>query len=65
MLRRPDYKRLSQLRRMFPDTPVMALTATATPRVRSDILHQLGLRVSAVKWWVDGAERRGWGREQE
>src|SRR5207244_8117157 len=29
---------------LFPQTPLMALTATATPRVRSDILKQLRLR---------------------
>lgn len=38
---RPDYKRLHVLRARFPDANVMALTATATPRVRMDILHQL------------------------
>ncbi|KAF0288588.1 Bloom syndrome [Amphibalanus amphitrite] len=54
---RPDYKRLSELRRLFPDTPVMALTATATPRVRSDILHQLGLRLTGVKWFVSSFNR--------
>ncbi|XP_032820002.2 recQ-like DNA helicase BLM isoform X4 [Petromyzon marinus] len=38
---RPDYKRLSELRRRFPTVPIMALTATATTRVQTDILHQL------------------------
>ncbi|XP_052008595.1 recQ-like DNA helicase BLM isoform X1 [Xyrauchen texanus] len=38
---RPDYKRLHELRRMFPNVPIMALTATATPRVQKDILNQL------------------------
>ena len=32
---RPDYKKLSSLRINYPDVPFMALTATATPRVRS------------------------------
>ena len=32
---RPDYKKLSTLRINYPDVPFMALTATATPRVRS------------------------------
>jgi len=41
---RPEYRRLAQLRELFPQTPLMALTATATPRVRSDILKQLRLR---------------------
>jgi len=40
---RPEYRQLSGLRRRFPDTPFMALTATATERVRSDIVTQLGL----------------------
>ena len=40
---RPDYRALSELRTEFPDTPVMALTATATERVRQDIVDQLGL----------------------
>ena len=40
---RPDYRALSELRTEFPDTPLMALTATATERVRRDILEQLAL----------------------
>ncbi|XP_063053584.1 recQ-like DNA helicase BLM isoform X2 [Engraulis encrasicolus] len=38
---RPDYKRLNELRQKFPRVPIMALTATATPRVQKDILNQL------------------------
>ena len=41
---RPEYRRLAQLRELFPQTPVMALTATATRRVQSDIVRQLRLR---------------------
>lgn len=41
---RPEYRQLSDLRRLFPDLPFMALTATATDRVRSDILTQLRLK---------------------
>ncbi|KAI4905292.1 hypothetical protein NFI96_022712 [Prochilodus magdalenae] len=40
---RPDYKRLHELRQKFPNIPVMALTATATPRVQKDILNQLAM----------------------
>ena len=40
---RPDYRALSELRTEFPDTPVMALTATATEQVRRDIVEQLAL----------------------
>ena len=38
---RPDYRNLQTLRDDFPDTPMIALTATATERVREDILQQL------------------------
>ncbi|XP_066491804.1 recQ-like DNA helicase BLM [Tiliqua scincoides] len=38
---RQDYKRLSLLRKKFHSVPLMALTATANPRVQKDILNQL------------------------
>ncbi len=41
---RPEYRELKKLRIHFPDVPVMALTATATERVRTDIIKQLQLR---------------------
>jgi ATP-dependent DNA helicase RecQ len=41
---RPEYRQLAQLRPLFPDVPLMALTATATERVRGDIVKQLHLR---------------------
>src|SRR3954452_17889576 len=41
---RPEYRELRKLRTHLPDIPVMALTATATERVRTDILKQLKLR---------------------
>src|ERR1051326_6660866 len=41
---RPEYRKLAELRGLFPETPIMALTATATERVRADILQQLHLR---------------------
>ena len=41
---RPAYRELASLRRVCPTAPVIALTATATERVRADILSQLGLR---------------------
>jgi len=41
---RPEYRELEKLRQHFRDAPVMALTATATERVRADIVKQLQLR---------------------
>ena len=41
---RPEYRELKKLRAQFPDVPIMALTATATKRVRDDIVKQLKLR---------------------
>jgi ATP-dependent DNA helicase RecQ len=41
---RPEYRQLAKVRDTLPDTPVMALTATATTRVREDIVRQLHLR---------------------
>ncbi|XP_071610150.1 recQ-like DNA helicase BLM isoform X1 [Heliangelus exortis] len=38
---RQDYKRLNMLRRRFRSVPMMALTATANPRVQKDIQNQL------------------------
>jgi len=40
---RPDYRNLRKLRTHFPAIPIIALTATATERVRKDILGQLKL----------------------
>ena len=52
---RPDYRALSDLRTQFPQTPVMALTATATERVRQDIVEQLTLYDGAQ--FVSGFDR--------
>src|SRR5467141_4227327 len=41
---RPDYRQLSRLRTRFGDRPIAAFTASATQRVRHDIIHQLQLR---------------------
>lgn len=41
---RPEYRQLGRLRVRYPHVPAMALTATATERVRDDILTQLKLR---------------------
>lgn len=41
---RPDYRSLKNLRIMFPKVPMVALTATATKKVREDIINQLSLK---------------------
>ena len=41
---RPEYRQLSCLRTHFPEHPIAAFTASATRRVRHDILNQLQLR---------------------
>ena len=40
---RPDYRNLIILRHTFPKVPIMALTATATEKVRQDIVERLEL----------------------
>ena len=45
---RPEYRRLAELREVFPNVPFQAFTATATPRVRDDIVQQLQLREPEV-----------------
>lgn len=41
---RPSYRNLKNLRGMFPETPVIALTATATEKVRGDIINELSMK---------------------
>lgn len=45
---RPEYRQLATVRQRFANVPVWAFTATATERVRQDIIDQLGLREPAV-----------------
>ena len=52
---RPDYRALAELRDLFPQTPVMALTATATERVQRDIVEQL--RLDDCRRFVSGFDR--------
>ena len=52
---RLDYTRLGVLKENFPTVPCMALTATATPHVRSDILNQL--KIPKCKWFLSSFNR--------
>jgi ATP-dependent DNA helicase RecQ len=45
---RPEYRQLGGLRERFPGIPIMALTATATERVRQDIVKHLKLADPAI-----------------
>ncbi len=45
---RPEYRQLAKLRTALPGVPLMALTATATGRVREDIITHLQLRNPAT-----------------
>ncbi len=45
---RPEYRQMIQLRRRYRKVPTIALTATATKRVRQDIIEQLGLKNAIV-----------------
>ncbi len=45
---RPEYRQLRQLRQRYPGVPTLALTATATDRVRQDIIQQLALAQPSI-----------------
>ncbi|MCK4539720.1 DNA helicase RecQ [Candidatus Parcubacteria bacterium] len=52
---RPDYGNLNKLKTLFPTTPIIALTATATKKVREDILKQLNLKKADL--FISGFDR--------
>ncbi|KAM3244300.1 hypothetical protein ACQJBY_055935 [Aegilops geniculata] len=41
---RPSYRKISSLRKQFPDIPILALTATAVPKVQKDVISSLSLQ---------------------
>jgi ATP-dependent DNA helicase RecQ len=45
---RPEYRQVAKLRDLLPEVPFMALTATATERVRADVINHLRLRSPEV-----------------
>jgi len=52
---RPEYAALGELREHFPATPFIALTATADPQTREDIVRVLGLQ--HARWFITGFDR--------
>lgn len=52
---RPEYTQLGRLRQLFPTVPVVAMTATADPETRKDIIRQLGIEQATV--YVAGFDR--------
>ncbi|MBC7961957.1 MAG: DNA helicase RecQ [Steroidobacteraceae bacterium] len=52
---RPEYTQLGRLRQLFPAVPVVAMTATADPETRKDIIRQLG--IEGAKVYVAGFDR--------
>ncbi len=53
---RPEYRRLGRIRALFPGVPLVALTATAIPAVRRDIVRQLGM--SGCREFIGGFNRK-------
>ena len=54
---RPDYTRVQEIRQIVGNPVTIALTATATPDVQRDIVHQLGLQPDEMKMFHQGIER--------
>ncbi len=52
---RPEYVQLGRLRRLFPQVPMIALTATADKQTREDVVHRLGLDEAGI--FVSGFDR--------
>lgn len=52
---RPDYKKLNVLRERYPTVPIMAVTATANPRVRVDVCA--ALKIESAKWFIQTFNR--------
>ncbi|MEZ5334138.1 MAG: DNA helicase RecQ [Methanolobus sp.] len=53
---RPEYRKLNFLKKKFPSVPIIALTATATPKVREDTIRQLGIQ--SCKTYVASFNRK-------
>ncbi|MBU1130948.1 DNA helicase RecQ [Patescibacteria group bacterium] len=53
---RPDYRNLKFFKITFPEVPIIALTATATPKVQQDIAKQLSL--NKAKMYISSFDRK-------
>ena len=53
---RPEYRKLIDFRKLFPDATTVALTATATPQVQNDIVKNLG--ISDAKIFLSSFDRK-------
>lgn len=54
---RPDYTRLEEFRELLRNPTTVALTATATPEVQTDIVRQLGLQLDEIRIFHEGIDR--------
>lgn len=54
---RPDYTRLGEIREFVGNPTTIALTATATPDVQTDIVRQLNLTDAEIKLFHEGIDR--------
>ncbi len=69
---REDYRRLSLIRKKFPDIPLASFTATATESVRKDIISELSLKNPKIlkgklfrpNLKISAAHRKGDGKRQ-
>lgn len=53
---RPEYRNIAEVRKRLPEAVCVALTATATPKVRKDIAHSLGM--TEKQTWIAGFDRK-------
>jgi ATP-dependent DNA helicase RecQ len=55
---RPSYLKIAEIREYLPRTPVLALTASATPRVQADIREKLGFKIGKAETYIKSFDRQ-------